>query len=94
MRELSNRQGTPRGQTANSAVTEAGRTSLVRRGPRVAMTPVLTVMAAALLYWVVFETGISGSGWIVIGAIAAVVVGVALAINPRRGSVAGGTRRR
>lgn len=73
---------------------EAGRAATRTRSAPRWLVPVLIVVAAFLTFWALFQPVPGWAGWVVFGAIVLVVIGMMIAVNPRRRSPAGGTRGR
>ena len=73
---------------------EEGRTALrVRRGaPVLAFVPLCLLLIIGVIWAIALDS--SWLVWLVLGGIIVVVIGLIIAVNPRRSSPAGGTENR
>lgn len=85
----------PTPEIAAAEENETGAAATRTRGelPRWVL-PALVIVALVILILNVAAFDRSAGGWIVLAGIVVATIGVAIALNPRRSSIAGGTARR
>ena len=95
MRETDETGDAPTAEVADAEESEAGAAATRTRGelPRWVL-PALVVAALVILVLNIGAFDGSAGGRIVLAGIVVVTIGVAIALNPRRSSPAGGTARR
>jgi hypothetical protein len=84
---------TPEIATAEEKETGAAATRTRGKLPRWVL-PALVIVALVILILNVAAFDGDAGGWIVLAGIVVVTIGLAIAVNPRRSSAAGGTARR
>jgi hypothetical protein len=84
---------TPDVAVAEESETGAAATRTRGEFPR-SLLPALVIVALVILILNIAAFDGSAGGWIVLAGIIVAVIGVAIALNPRRSSIAGGTARR